>query len=329
MATNKPTKPSNEFLSTGFGGVKNDFSSTLKSRGFEANSPQILQGDNLNFSLDTIGLQLKYLTIIADYINGINSGKVPYVNGNGQFDVADINTLLPSQTDQNGKFLTTNGSVCSWSNDFRVIGEPIFTLNFNKVLAENEVWLDGTAGTNHDGVVPIDGIWATLFSIYGWVYDTSYTNTDYFKLPNFTNKCIWGGTTAGYIGAGLPNITANTVENGDHNHNKGTMEISGSFWDLASSGAGKNSEMGDADGAFYTKARGVGNSIHKATDVTKTAENYDGIGFRASRTWSGKTETKGKHTHIVNVSDSNTNILGKSNTVQPPAIKVRVYTRVY
>ena len=326
MATSKPTKPT-EFLPTGFGGTKNDFSQTLKNTGFSATEKQVLQGDNLNFTLDGIGKQLKYLTEVVDYINSIGLGKVPYINGDNKLDVADINTLLPPQSGNSGKLLTTNGTNVSWSSSIKEIGDLYFTSNFNKVLASNEVWLDGTAGDNQNGVVPTTGDWATLFSIYGYIYDTSYTGTGYFKLPNFTNRCIFGGTSAGYIGAGLPNIVANVQNAGNHSHNRGTQEISGSFWDLASSGAGNNNEMGDADGSFYTKARGVGNAIHKATNVTKTAENYDGIGFRASRTWSGKSSVEGEHNHIVNVSLSSGGILGNSNTVQPPAIKVRVYTR--
>jgi len=277
MATDKPEKPANEFLPNGFGTgsgvIKNDFSDDKKINGFSAQLEDILQGDNLNYTLDTIGKQLKYLTTVVDYINNISVLKVPFINGSNKLDFTDINGLLPSQTSNNGKYLTTNGTTCSWSNDFIRIGDPQITLNFNQVLPDNCVWLDGTAGENHDGVVPITGDWATLFAIYGWVYDTSYNNTDSFRLPNFTNRAIWGGTTAGYISAGLPNITGyiGRVDGGN--------SASGVFYANGTAGKLEN-QSGQPDPKVYMDASRPLGSLY-----------------------------------------------GKSNTVQPPAIKVRVYTR--
>ena len=270
MSTNKPTKPDNEFLPNGFGTasgvIKNDFSDTKKLNGFSANIEDVLQGDNLNYALDTIGQQLKYLTTVVDYINTISSGKVPYIDTNNKLSEGDINTLLPSQSGNNGKYLTTNGINTSWSNDFKIIGELYFTLDFNKVLAENEVWLEGA-------VKPITGEWANLFAKYGYQYDVSYTGTNQFRLPNFLNRSIWGGTTAGYIEAGLPNIRG-------HLHGAGQFAF-------------------DEEGnAFYKRGTG--------TLIVNSGEKDNDYGFDASRC---------------------SNVYGKSNTVQPPAIKVRVYTR--
>ena len=273
MATIKPTKPTN-LMPTHFAdsGVKNNFSSAKIETGFSANFDDILQGDNLNYMLDSIGKQLAYLNTVVDYINGISVGKVPYVSSNNQLDSGDINTLLPTQTGNTGKYLTTNGTNCSWSNDFRVIGEPIITLNFNYVLPSNCVWLDGTGGENNNGVVPTTGDWAALFAIYGWQYDTSYTNTSNFKLPNFSNRVIWGGSTAGYIEAGLPNITGLI----------GAIGRTGAVY----------------SGAFYYA--GLGGTL------SNDGKQDNNIGFDASRSSS---------------------IYGNSSTVQPPAIKARVYTR--
>lgn len=286
MATSKPTKPTDLMPETfATDGVKNNFSLDKIQNGFSANFEDIFQGDNINYMLDSIGKQLKYLNTVVDYINAIGVKKVPYINASNQLDSGDIDTLLPTQSGNSGKYLTTNGTNCSWSNDFRIIGEPIFTLNFNYTLPSNCVWLDGTAGENNDGVVPTTGDWATLFSIYGWQYDTSYTNTGYFKLPNFTNKTIWGGTSAGYVEAGLPNITGK----------------------IDASNQGINAE---SFGETYAQITGVFEGIYGYQSATVDASvggtMLRGFNFDASR--------------------SNP-IYGNSNTVQPPAIKVRVYTR--
>ena len=269
MATTKPTKPTNEFLPNGFAtsGTKANFSSAKIETGFSANIADILQGDNLNYTLDTIGLQLKYLTDVVDYLVAINNGKIPYVNGDGKFDSGDINTFLPSQTGNSGKFLTTNGSVSSWSASLTEIGDPIFTLNFNKTLSSDYMWLEGQ--------VVSKTTYPELFAIYGYAYDTSF-NGDTFRLPNFTNCTIWGGTTAGKIEAGLPNIT-------------------GSFH-------GASQSASAATGAFYKLGSG--------TKVHNDGEKDNIYGFNA------------------NLGATTRGIYGNSNTVQPPAIKVRAYTRV-
>lgn len=271
MPINKPTKPDNEFLPNGFGTasgvIKNDFSDTKKLNGFSANIEDILQGDNLNYALDTIGKQLKYLTTVVDYINSMTINQLLYVDTNNQLNSGTIHTFLPSQSGNNGKFLTTNGNNrLSWSDNITDIGDPIFTLNFNKVLPENCVWLEGA-------VKPTTGDFANLFAIYGYQYDTSYTGTSNFRLPNFLNRSIWGGTTAGYIEAGLPNITG-------HFHGAGQFAFN---------------QQGNA---FYKRGTG--------TQVANNGEKDNDYGFNASRSNS---------------------IYGNSDTVQPPVIKVRVYTR--
>lgn len=273
MAISKPTKP-NELMPTHFAdsGVKNNFSLSKIENGFSANFDDILQGDNLNYMLDSIGKQLEYLNAVVDHINSIGVKKALYINANNQLDSTDINGLLPPQANNAGKYLTTNGSTASWSNDFRVIGEPIITLNFNYILPSNCVWLDGTGGDDGNGVVPTTGDWAALFAIYGWQYDTSYTNTSKFRLPNFNNRVIWGGNTAGYVEAGLPNITGRI-------------------------GAVSEEKVNYTTGCFYED--GTGGTGHGG--------GWDKFVF-------------------MDASRSNP-IYGKSSTVQPPAIKARVYTR--
>jgi len=141
------------------------------------------------------------------------------------------------------------------------IGEPQFTLDFNN-KPENCVWLEGQAVSRTT--------YATLFSIYGTDYGSGDGSTT-FNLPNFQGMTIWGGTSAGYLSAGLPNIT------GRFDGIEGTGHTSGCFYKGAKSG---NPAAG-GEGDYY-------------------------VNFDASRSNS---------------------IYGNSSTVQPPAIKVRVYTR--
>ena len=329
MATNKPTKPSNEFLSTGFGGIKHDFDATRKNTGFSATEKQILQGDNLNYTLDTIGKQLKYLTTVVDYLTDIGVGYVPYINSNNQLDIANINTLLPSQSGNNGKLLTTNGTNVSWSGSIKEIGDLYFTSNFNKVLASNEVWLDGTAGTNNDGVVPTTGDWASLFAIYGWVYDTSYTNTGYFKLPDFTNKCIWGGTSAGYILSGLPILLGLTNNTGNHTH---TTSSVGGHTHVAEESGEHTHTVGGADNNTSSPRNGFdlqGNSkMYRTVNINTTSAGQHTHTLSTVPNHQHITDSQGGHQHSVTITSNVSNLFRDGvNIVQPPAIKVRVYTR--
>lgn len=151
------------------------------------------------------------------------------------------------------------------------IGAPQFTLNFGATLPENCLWLEGATVSRTD--------YSTLFGIYGTTYGAGDGSTT-FKLPDFRNRAIWGANTAGYLEAGLPNITGVGMRvSGEIFNNRGCR---GAIY-ASGSNTGGGGENGD---------RGFGYS--------------GGFNFDASRSNS---------------------IYGKSSTVQPNAIKVRVYTR--
>lgn len=78
------------------------------------------------------------------------------------------------------------------------IGDIRFSLNNTKL--DNEIFLEGQTVSRTT--------YASLFAIFGTTYGAGDGSTT-FALPNFTNRVAWGSTNAnGYIGAGLPNITA-------------------------------------------------------------------------------------------------------------------------
>ena len=89
----KPTKPSN-LTPRSFGGIKNNFSTSLQSSGYEPNIPAIYGGDNLNYQLDATGKELDYCEKIVDFINATPIGKTITVDSNNKLvytEVSDSN----------------------------------------------------------------------------------------------------------------------------------------------------------------------------------------------------------------------------------------------
>ena len=128
-----------------------------------------------------------------------------------------------------------------------------------------------------------------MFGIYGTTYGAGDGSTT-FKLPDFRNRAIWGGDTAGYLAAGLPNITGKIDGSAQTANHQIFGETSGTSLTI--------------NGAFS----GIYGNQYPCAEPssTSTYELLRGFNFNAS----------------------NSNLLyGKSSTVQPPSIKVRVYTR--
>lgn len=145
------------------------------------------------------------------------------------------------------------------------IGQPQFTLDFSN-LPDGCIWLEGAEISRTT--------YAALFAVYGTTYGEGDGATT-FNLPDCRNRVVWGGDSAGYIEAGLPNITGYV-----RNVNFGSVSSSG---------------------ALYTS------NTYTTGPHRSGSENH----------WS-----------TINIDASLINeIYGASSTVQPPAIKVRVYTR--
>ena len=149
------------------------------------------------------------------------------------------------------------------------VGTPQFTLNFTGFLPDNCIWLEGAEVSRTT--------YANLFAIYGTTYGEGNGSTT-FNLPDCRNRVFWGGTSDGYIDAGLPNITGTLGQQGDR---AGLRTTSGAF-------------VGTGDTHFAEADYGVlGAPVAISFDASRSSSIY------------------------------------KNNvtTVQPPAIKVRVYTR--
>lgn len=228
--------------------------------------------EEVNGVLKTISYQACYLLQegIPEYdINTeySNTSIVKSISGN------ELSFYISLQNENIGNALT---NTAYWTKAVFTgaspIGAPQITLNFGATLPENCLWLEGATVSRTD--------YSTLFGIYGTTYGAGDGSTT-FKLPDFRNRAIWGANTAGYLEAGLPNITGSI----------GTGGQTAGFYSADTVGAFSNKN---------TRQRLVWNGETNYYDRTSA------VGFSASRSSS---------------------IYGKSSTVQPNAIKVRVYTR--
>lgn len=123
--------------------------------------------------------------------------------------------------------------------------------------------------------------------------------------------------------SGLPSldlsVSATVDAAGNHNHTRGTMNITGTY---ATDDLTDNTMTPTITGAFYSFKTGF-------RDADNGRSGGYGIGFDASRSWTGSTSTNGAHTHDITAEIiSNNTIYGKTNIVQPPASLKLLYYRV-
>lgn len=128
--------------------------------------------------------------------------------------------------------------------------------------------------------------------------------------------------TGSIVSAGEHTHTATTASTGAHTHTRGSMNITGTI------SASVERYVGNITGAFY--------SIPNYATVG--AHNYvvDGIGFDASRSWTGATASAGAHTHTVTVATAgaHTHTVTVGNTgggsamsLLPPYVAVYMWRR--
>lgn len=106
MATTKPTKPSITLPSafgTSSSNVKTAFTAQELIDGYSASIPQVLDGGNVNWLNDTLFKYLTYTTAFCDWLSGVGSNKVPYINSSNQLDSA-----TPVMADANNTFTGNN-----------------------------------------------------------------------------------------------------------------------------------------------------------------------------------------------------------------------------
>ena len=94
--------------------------------------------------------------------------------------------------------------------------------------------------------------------------------------------------------AGAHSHSGSTNNAGDHAHTRGSMNITGAFWNLGTAPQGTN-------GAIYTGGAPT-NPAWIDSHVRTTSGNS--INFDASRSWTGWTSTNGNHSHWLSISSA-------------------------
>ena len=108
--------------------------------------------------------------------------------------------------------------------------------------------------------------------------------------------------------------TGKTGDAGNHNHDRGSMNITGAFW-----GRDVQSRY-NGNGAFFISGRGnwndEGGSYH---------DNYPSVmSFEAARSWSGRTSTNGSHAHGFTTENAGG---GQPHNNMQPSIVVYMFQR--
>lgn len=159
----------------------------------------------------------------------------------------------------------------------------------------------------------------TTFTMTGksWFYvlDTAQQR---FKLPR-TQYSFTGirDTVGGDVHAGLPSLSSNST--GAHTHTRGTMDITGT----ADIGGTSTASCFPIHISATSGAFSVTNSSTKVMQRSESSGSKPaGLTFKASNSWTGSTSSAGGHTHTITDSAG---VLGKSNTVQPPATQMYLY----
>lgn len=120
-------------------------------------------------------------------------------------------------------------------------------------------------------------------------------------------------TAGSTINASLPQLSA--LSNGDHSHNRGTMDIQGELSSMGSFLKGTGTASSSGALSFTSSSNNTtGHSSASGNSLTK-------INLKASSNWSGSTNTTGAHTHTVEW----TGHVG--TTVQPNAYVVNIWER--
>lgn len=182
-----------------------------------------IEADKAPFEEDTNGLcylitrQLAYL-----YQQGIpewDSGTTYYTNSLCTVMQDGVWTIKrATSSDNNTGYDPTTDDGSHWVDYFsqrviHTIGDPIITLN--PVLEDNEIWLEGATVSR--------STYSNLFQVYGTTYGAGDGSTT-FQLPDFRNRAIWGANTAGYIAAGLPNLSGWVQGAGDRGESSQTCD---------------------------------------------------------------------------------------------------------
>lgn len=167
----------------------------VKNIGSDAFSVVAQDGTTTIVSNIAAGQGISLTLVDNSTANGSFLVGLPLDAANNLSDVANVNTslnnLLPSQTSNSGKFLTTNGTSSSWGVPSQVITGSI------------SIWSTNTAPSGYlecDGSAVSQTTYAALFAVLGTIWGPATGGN--FTLPDFRGYFPRGWAHGGSIDSG-------------------------------------------------------------------------------------------------------------------------------
>ena len=201
----KPTKPTN-LMPRSFGGIKNNFNTTLQTTGFEPNVPQIYNGANLNYQLNAIGEEFDYCETICDFINNLPIGNIITTDANNKLVYSNLSGFAnPSLSNLNATgeahFANPSLSNLNTTGEAHFANPSLSNLNTtgNQKLVPTGTIIWYATSSAPSGYLICNGAaisrtdYATLFAIIGTTFGTG-NGTTTFNVPNLINKIIKGNS---------------------------------------------------------------------------------------------------------------------------------------
>ena len=354
MAQNRPDKPS-VTLPDDFGGTKEAFSSSLVESGYEASIPQIVEGGNLNYMLDGLFQNTKYMRAVLDYVRDTPVGKMFWVNSNGQMDYVQP-SIIATDTE-----FSTGTATDKTPNVKQVVDnlQPMITGGASTVTSNN-LTANRAIYSNASGKIAVSSVTSDELGYLSGVTSAVQTQLNAKAADNAVVKLTGNQTIAGTKTFSTTPVVQ-TQANSDSStkaastayvHNIlsalypvgsiyiGTQStcplsslISGSSWSLVAQnkalwgGTGSNGNTTIAAGLPNITGRYNHQCLLNWISDTEVGALYtENKSTDTAAQYAGGSDGGNKQTIAFDASKSNS-IYGNSTTVQPPAYRVNVWRR--